>query len=315
MSGSPPGICPVCGSGLCGPTAGFRYDCPRCGYAGAQLRTAIAVEGEGALHEDQREAALAPLRQLNFETVLERIAACGAERGNLLEVGCAHGWFLDAARGRGYQVSGIEPDRVVAADAVRRGHAVAHGLFPDALPAGTQLDVIVFNDVFEHLPDPRTAMRAVHDALRPQGLVAINLPSSRGVFYRTAEALRCVGWRAPHDRMWQVGFPSPHLSYFHPDALARLAADCGLEEVDRQALPSILHRGMWRRLRYDPRASWITCAITWVAISLAIPVVRLLPADISLAIFRRMPHAPHSPQRAAASADGGDVAKVIRATR
>ncbi|HEX6137905.1 MAG TPA: class I SAM-dependent methyltransferase, partial [Casimicrobiaceae bacterium] len=121
------------------------------------------------LREEQREAALEPLRRRNFETVLERLAACGAVRGELLDVGCAHGWFLDAARRRGYVASGIEPDAAIAAQAVRRGHTVTHGRFPQALPAGVRFDVIVFNDVFEHLPDPRGALGAVHAALRPGG--------------------------------------------------------------------------------------------------------------------------------------------------
>jgi SAM-dependent methyltransferase len=188
--------------------------------------------------------------------------------------------------------------RAGAEQAIRRGHAVAHGLFPDALPNGAQFDMIVFNDVFEHLPDPRSALRAVHAALRPNGLVAINLPSSRGVFYRTAEALRRLGWRAPHDRLWQVGFPSPHLSYFHPDALARLARDAGFGEVDRQALPSIAREGLWQRLRFDARAPWLSSAITWLAVSLALPLLRRMPADIALLIFRRDTPAPGAHQRA-----------------
>jgi SAM-dependent methyltransferase len=278
--------CPVCGSGLRGPTAGFRYDCPRCAYACARLRPAIGVEA-GAIHEDARATALAGLRQRNFETVLNRLAACGADRGDLLEVGCAHGWFLDAARRRGYAVSGIEPDRAIAAHAARRGHRVVHGLFPRALPSDARFDVIVFNDVFEHLDDPRAALAVVHGALRPEGVVAINLPNSRGVFYRVAEVLRRLGWRGPHDRLWQVGFPSPHLSYFHPDALAHLAVDAGFAEADRQPLPSLMRQGLWHRLRYDAHASWASCAVIWLALSLTIPIVQRLPSDISLAIFRR----------------------------
>lgn len=287
--------CPVCGGALHGPTAGFRYDCPDCAYACAGSQAAPGEDASVPLREDRREAALAPLRGRNFEVVLDRLAACGAGGGKLLDVGCAHGWFLDAARRRGYVASGIEPDRDVASAAVRRGHSVMHGLFPNVLPAGAQFDVVVFNDVFEHLPDPRAALRAIAGVLPPQGLLAINLPSSRGVFYRLAEALRRLGWRAPHDRLWQVGFPSPHLSYFHPDALTRLASDVGFEEVARQPLPSITCRGLWQRLRYDPHASWISCAITWLAVSLSVPVVQLLPSDISLTIFRRLPDARQNP--------------------
>jgi len=260
--------------------------------------------------------ALAPLRARNFEIVLDRLAACGAAGGQLLDVGCAHGWFLDAAHRRGYAASGIEPDRDVASKAVQRGHDVKHGLFPDVLSARARFDVVVFNDVFEHLPDPRAALHAIAEALRPGGLLAINLPNSRGAFYRLAEGLRRLGWRGAHDRLWQVGFPSPHLSYFHPDALARLASGFGFEEIERQALPSFVRQGLWQRLRYDPQASWISCAVTWLAVSLAAPVLQRLPSDISLTIFRRLPDAPPARQRAdTADESSGAGAGTIATTR
>jgi len=307
--------CPVCGGALRGPIAGFRYDCAGCAFACAGPQIAPGGAATVRLREDRREAALAPLRARNFEVVLDRLAVCGARGGTLLDVGCAHGWFLDAARRRGYAASGIEPDRDVAAKAVQRGHDVTHGLFPDVLGARARFDVVVFNDVFEHLPAPRAALRALAEALAPGGLLAINLPSSRGAFYRLAEGLRRLGFRGPHDRLWQVGFPSPHLCYFHPDALSRLASDCGFEEIDRQALPSIAHEGLWQRLRYDPQASWISCAATWLAVTLAAPLLQRLPPDISLSIFRRLPDAPPARQRddtvAAGSSDaagGGTIA-------
>jgi SAM-dependent methyltransferase len=288
VSAKAPARCPVCGGTLHGPIAGFRYDCPDCAYASARPLAAMPGAGAVELHEDRREAALAPLRARNFEIVLDRLAVCGGE-GRLLDVGCAHGWFLDAARRRGYTASGIEPDAAVAAQAVQRGHDVVHGPFPDVLSPGDRFDVVVFNDVFEHLPDPRAALFATARALRPGGLLAINLPDSRGVFYRLAEALRRIGWRGPHDRLWQIGFPSPHVSYFHPDALMRLASGICFAEIDRRALPSIARQGLWQRLRYDPRASLLSSAATWLVVALAVPIVRRLPSDISLTIFRRMP--------------------------
>jgi len=304
--------CAVCGAPLRGPVAGFRYDCPACGYACADLPVTIAG-ASGPLREDDRARALASLRQRNFETVLDRLAATGARAPRaLLEVGCAHGWFLDAARARGYAAEGIEPDAPIGAHAAARGHRVAIGYFPAALAPGTRYDVVAFNDVFEHLPDPRAALRDVRGVLTPGGWLAVNLPSSHGAIYRAAKVLRAIGWHAPHDRLWQAGFPSPHLSYFHPDALARLARAEGFVEVDRLDLPSVMRDGLWQRLRYDSRASWPARSATWLAVSVALPLLRRLPSDIALQIFRL--DAP--PQRRAddVSPTGAD-AGPITATR
>jgi len=297
--------CVVCGAKLRGPVGGFRYDCPACGFACADLPVSIA-DAQGALREDDREQALAALRQRNFATVLDRLAARGATPPrSLLEVGCAHGWFLDAARARGYAAAGIEPDAPIGAQAAARGHAVSIGYFPAALAPGAHYDVVAFNDVFEHLPDPRAALRDVRGVLAPGGLLAINLPSSRGAVYRVANMLRAAGWRSPHDRLWQVGFPSPHLSYFHPDALARLARSEGFAEVERVELPSIVRDGLWQRLRYDARAALPMRAATWLGVMLALPLLRRLRSDIVLQIFR----ADTADQRRAdsGSAAGGAV--------
>jgi hypothetical protein len=74
-----------------GPTGGFRFDCPACQFACARLPVSIAsTASAAALREPDRETALAPLRQRNFATVLDRIDAHGARApGELLEVGCA----------------------------------------------------------------------------------------------------------------------------------------------------------------------------------------------------------------------------------
>ena len=308
MSVDRPCACAVCGAALRGPVAGFRHDCPACGYACADLPVAITAAGR-ALREDDRETAIEPLRRRNFETVLDQIdAARSGERGDLLEVGCAHGWFLDAASSRGYAVHGIEPDAPIGAHAALRGHRVAIGYFPGALAANARFDVVAFNDVFEHLPDPRAALGEVRRVLRPGGLLAINLPSSRGALYRIADALRVIGWRGPHDRLWQVGFPSPHLSYFHPDALAALARAEGYREVARVPLPSVDREGLWARLRYDARAALPARAITWLAVALALPLLRRLSPDIVLQVFRGDPADQRFADSAGAAGPGATTA-------
>lgn len=250
-----------------------------------------ASAGETGEDEAAFDASLAAVRWRNFETVLDCLQPHLANRdAALLEVGCAYGWFLEAAARRGYRVHGIEPDGSRAARATARlapGALVWHGFFPDDIPAGGTFDAIVFNDVFEHLPDPCAAIAGVDRLLRPSGVVAVNLPSSRGVFYRVADILCRCRWRGPHDRMWQVGFPSPHLSYFHPDALARLFERHGFVETKRTTLHSFAVKGLWSRLRYNSQRSMAFSALAWTTIALFAPLLHRLPADISLQLFRR----------------------------
>src|ERR1700687_792768 len=243
------------------------FRCSACGFLASNLSPHIG-DGQVAdvIDEEQREIALISLRKNNFERILNRVDSMTNPLGrSLLEVGCGHGWFLDAAARRGYRVQGVEPDALIGALASRKGHNVTIGFFPDDLASGTRYDVIAFNDVFEHLPDPRAALTACRERLQPGGLLVLNLPNSGGAFFRIATLLDCLGISGPHERMWQKGLPSPHLSYFHPDALTRLACREGFAEIYRGTLDSLDRQGLWQRLRLDRRSSLLGASGTWLA--------------------------------------------------
>ena len=283
--------CAVCGSPMRRERRPWQHRCTTCGLRTATLARSIEGNGEDSkIDEDVREHALEPLRRANFERELDAIAAFGDLRGiELLDVGCAHGWFLDAASRRGCITSGIEPDAGMYGFASRSGHRVSKGFFPEGLAPGTTYDVITFNDVFEHLPDVNAALEACRERLRQGGILVLNLPDSRGTVFRTASLLDRIGLHGPLDRLWQKEFPSPHLYYFNPDSLAALARRHGFREVHRGELATIELRGLWQRLRYDRTASLLAAVVSWVAVTLALPVLRLLTSDISLQVFSYEP--------------------------
>lgn len=207
--------------------------CGICGLWQSKLEPLIqSPEAWEKLDETLRGDALRSLRQSNFKQVLERIGAIKmATKGRLLDVGCAHGWFLQQAKADGYDASGIEPDPRIAAQAQLTGCAVKVGFFPDVLAPEECYDVIIFNDVFEHLPDPKKCLSACFKHLHAGGLLVINLPSSRGIFFKIARLLNNVGRAGPWLRMWQAGFPSPHLFYFNNENLKQM--------VEAQALSAV----------------------------------------------------------------------------
>ena len=87
--------------------------------------------------------------------------------------------------------------------------------------------------------------------------------------------------------MWQVGFPSPHLSYFHPAGLARLAKREGFAEIDGGVLPLFEVSALWRRIRYDRTLSLPAAVATCIGLAAISPLSRAMPADITYQIFQR----------------------------
>ncbi len=280
--------CVVCGQPTRPGLSPWHAACPSCGYESASLQPTINDRDAHTLvNEGDRETALKALRQENFKEIVRRTSALSAPgAATLLDVGSAHGWFLEEARAR-FQVLGIEPDVAVGEKAAARGLPVRYGYFPDVLGSGEQFDVIVFNDVIEHIPDIDGAVRACQERLGEGGLLVLNLPSSRGFFYRLSRLFARVGLPGPFERMWQKGLPSPHVHYFNEANLALLVGRHHFTLVQSFTLPSLRASGLMERLRFVGKVSKPVLYAQYLGAMCVIPLLRVLPSDIMVAIFRR----------------------------
>lgn len=99
------------------------------------------------------------------------------------DVGCGKGGFgrtLRATLGSGAWIGGVESVAEQAAVA-RESHGfdeVEQGFFPDAMPTGwTDLDLICFMDVLEHLYDPWKVLYESHQFLAEDGRVLASIPN------------------------------------------------------------------------------------------------------------------------------------------
>jgi SAM-dependent methyltransferase len=281
--------CIVCGTPQSAGLAGWHASCRKCGYESAALQGAINEHAAGTpVDEDERELGLKALRQENFREIVELahgLARPGARR--LLDVGCAHGWFLETARER-FEVLGIEPDAVVGGRTAARGLPVRPGYFPDALHPGETFDLIVFNDVIEHIPDIQGALDACHARLGEGGLLILNLPNSAGFFYRLSKAFARMGWRSPFERLWQKDLPSPHVHYFQKGNLERLVVSRGFECVHTSELPSLRAKGLLERMRCAGNLSGPSLYLQYGAVLCTIPLLRIFPSDIIVSVFRKI---------------------------
>jgi SAM-dependent methyltransferase len=280
--------CIVCGNAMAPGLLTWHATCRSCHYEKADLKVSINDSpAHDQIDEAARETALKALREENFRQIVGRIgalAAPGAHR--LLDIGCAHGWFLEHANAR-FDVLGIEPDAAVGQATAARGLPVRQGYFPDVLQAGEQFDVLVFNDVIEHIPNVRSALDACSERLPAGGLLVLNLPNSRGLFYRMSKVFARLGLSGPFERLWQKGLPSPHVHYFDQRNLTALASRHGFDLVDSMELPALRADGLMERLRYVGKASTAKLYAQYVAVLCAIPVLKFFPSDIIVCTYRK----------------------------
>jgi 2-polyprenyl-3-methyl-5-hydroxy-6-metoxy-1,4-benzoquinol methylase len=279
--------CVVCGDTQIAGLARWHATCRSCHYESAALTPAINAPSTVAMDEAQREAALKALRVENFNTIVAYAREhVSARNPRLLDVGSAHGWFLEAARSQ-FDVLGVEPDAEVGGRAAERGLPVRSGYFPDVVDPEERFDAIVFNDVLEHIPNINSALCACHAHLNGGGILILNLPNSRGFFYRLSKVLARIGWPGPFERMWQKDMPSPHVHYFDPSNLQELVSKQGFTMAKTAELPALRAKGLMERLRYVGNASTVSLYLQYVVIRCAIPVLSVFPSDIIVSIFRK----------------------------
>jgi SAM-dependent methyltransferase len=263
--------------------------CRMCGLWRSALGSGDGrLQDSTALDEERRQRGLAAVRAANIRLTLDLVGRDRPLQGlRLLDVGCAYGWFLLEARRSGLAGVGIEPDPDIAEAARREGLDVRTGYFPDAVGPAETFDIVSFNDVLEHLADLGGILESCRSILAPGGLLVVVAPSSEGVLYRTAMVLARLGVRAPLGRLWQEGFPSPHLSYFSPGSLDRLVARHGFHPHGRRRLRTFSCRGLKDRIGFDSRHR-VQPLVTAALLMAAAPAVNfLLPADQLLSVYRR----------------------------
>jgi 2-polyprenyl-3-methyl-5-hydroxy-6-metoxy-1,4-benzoquinol methylase len=241
--------CVACGAETKITSIPWAMVCRGCGTWRSSLEPSINGDTLHNADPCARELGLRAIRQRTFDEVLDRIESIRPLAGaRLLDIGCAHGWFLGAAAHRGAITRGIEPDAQMVAFAAAQGQTVSEGLFPQALAPGERFDVIAFNDVLEHIPDVGGALDACYQHLEPGGLLSVNIPTSDGVSYRVAVQLARCRLRGPLMRLWQHGLPSPHIHYFPRAALLHLLEDRGFRIRALGPVTAIVRPGLWRRL-------------------------------------------------------------------
>jgi 2-polyprenyl-3-methyl-5-hydroxy-6-metoxy-1,4-benzoquinol methylase len=275
--------CIICYAPLKTGLSGWHRTCPGCAYEGAAHASKHVVA-----EDDLPEASQNALRQENCRTIVALTRQFAAPRANtLLDVGSAQGWFLEAAS-RAFEVLGVEPDEVLAKQAAARGLPVRIGYFPQALADGEQFDIIVLNEIIEHIPDIRAALRDCHQRLAPDGTLVLNLPSSHGLCYRMAKLFARLGLRGAFNRLWQRGMPSPHVHYFNPANLTRLVEREGFTLRHSTELAVVKKEGMWRWMTvfggvHPFKAPLRYLGMRWVLL----PLMRLFPSDIMVCIYRK----------------------------
>lgn len=152
--------------------------------------------------------------------------------GRALAVGCGDGLELEIGRDLGFAMEGYDVDPKVTTELARRHGVPVHGGAFASLPvAPGAFDLVVMDQVLEHVKEPLGYVRKAAELLRPGGVLLLAVPNVGSLSNRAKTFIGCLGLR-PRRRGKHYN-TRHHVLFFTPRSLRALVRHAGGLQVLR----------------------------------------------------------------------------------
>lgn len=213
--------CPVCDQNKWLKHLDELVKCQRCGFIRAQDKyfniepakfygQSYFSSGYGDYTKEQ--ASL----EKNFQDRINRIRKF-KDKGKLLEIGCAHGYFLRIAQ-KYFQCYGIDLNPKVTEVTKRNTKAKIYtGDFLAKKIPKNYFDIVCMFDTLEHLKYPDKYLKKIRKVLKSNGLIVIETGDIGSLIARI------------QGKSWRLIMLPDHLQYFSNSTLIQLLTNSGFE--------------------------------------------------------------------------------------
>jgi len=188
-------------------------------------------------------------------------------RLKLLDIGCGPGHFLSKLDRSVFEPHGLEPVGEAVAAAKKSGLDVVQG---DVLltPLGdAQYDIVTLWHVLEHIDQPGQALKRIHAALAPGGVLLITTPNT-------------ASFACSQGKEFWFHLDAPrHLHLFNDRNLTRLLEATGFDVVYRAHLPFDFPLDLF----WSVRRNWLLCPL----VALFYPVLKRFDCENMMVIARK----------------------------
>ena len=142
----------------------------------------------------------------------------------VMDIGSGSCLSLLEQRNLGVLGYGVEADPNVRRIADHFGLQVHVGSIHDQPFPGERFDMVVLNQVIEHVPDPEALMREVLGRLKPNGRAVMSFPNADSL-QRKMSGNRWINWHVPY-----------HQHHFNRASFSKLAEKAGFEVVSARTI-------------------------------------------------------------------------------
>jgi 2-polyprenyl-3-methyl-5-hydroxy-6-metoxy-1,4-benzoquinol methylase len=198
-------------------TARFTQDVPEQNIIGAFYQSANYIS-----HTDNKKGLVNTLYHLVRKRTLNAkkkliISELGINKGEILDIGCGTGAFLNIMNASGWGITGLEPD-----ETARKKAAALYNINPQSSEKLFELKPASYNaitlwHVLEHVHELHPYVKQIANLLTPNGKIFIAVPN-----YTSKDADTYSAYWAAYD-------VPRHLYHFSPAAIEHLLTDYNLQ--------------------------------------------------------------------------------------
>ena len=193
--------------------------CTECGMVYATNSNEVDMSNtEYVHHEPMREPKPVTGRRLDYHRAQIAMLSDHVKTGaSVLDYGSGYCNFLSAAREFGFHVEGLNPNLYAADWSMRVLGIKVHAEMGVDFETDKRYDLVVSDQTFEHLVNPKEDLRKIAEILIDDGIAYIEVPN-----WHTIKRLR-GGVDHLKDPM--------HYNYFSPETLADIARRVGFRVI------------------------------------------------------------------------------------
>jgi 2-polyprenyl-3-methyl-5-hydroxy-6-metoxy-1,4-benzoquinol methylase len=232
----------LCSSVKLKPLEGYeKFHLVKCGSCSFVFASAIPTQEELIAHYNTytRGAGISAITIQRYHDLLDSFEKY-RKNGNLLDIGCGDGYFLEVAKQRGWTVYGTEYTDEAVSLCRGKGIIIHQGpLNPDNYTI--QFDVITSFEVIEHINNPQHEISAISKILRVSGL-----------FYFTTPNFNSISRTILKDKWTVISYPE-HLSYYSPASMNSFLKRSGFNKISLRSTGFSIERFRNRRAAVETK--------------------------------------------------------------
>lgn len=160
-----------------------------------------------------------------FEKRLKNIEKLHQNKGKILDLGCATGFFLEVAKNHGFDTYGVEISSYASNIAKKSfKNKIFNGALAQADFPNNFFDIITMWDYLEHIPNPSKEISTAWKLLKKNGLIILSTPEADSLAHKIFK------------QKWMGYKDKEHLYYFSEKNITMLLEKNGFKVLKKERI-------------------------------------------------------------------------------